>query len=321
MADNVQFLEEGRYLYSVASHEDESDLFRMEMRALFADEPAEDCVITGKNIAPSRSPFIRGKLEVLLVADRPADIAEQVADVVRLEGMTFKISYVCGDRDYDGQRALEKEIGWRVRGKADMRNPERRFGIAFARGRYWFGRYEQSEPVWLRHNDKPQPYSTALGTRVARAVANIAMPDIRPGMRAIDPCCGIGTVLIEAMSMGIDIVGYDLNPLALRGARLNLAHFGMPDVVRRADMTTLEPGAEGPYDAAILDLPYNLCSVLPDEERLAMLRSAHRLARRVVIVTTEAIDDAIAAADLRIADRCVVRKGKFARHIFVCERC
>ena len=39
--------------------------------------------------------------------------------------------------------------------------------------------------------------------------------------------------------MGIDIVGCDINPLAVRGARVNLDHFGMPNVVSIADMRTL----------------------------------------------------------------------------------
>ncbi|MBM7568991.1 TRM11 family SAM-dependent methyltransferase [Paenibacillus sacheonensis] len=315
----MKMIENERYLYPAASHEDEQQLFGMEMRALFGLEADSGCVIIGKNVDPSRSPFLRGRLKVLLTGDTPADIAGQAGNAVRLDGATFKITFVCGDLDYERQLAVEKEIGWAIQGKAEMRRPDRLFGAAYVRGRYWFGEYTASEPLWLKHNAKPQPYSTALGTRLARAATNIAVPVIDEGMRVIDPCCGIGTVLIEAMSMGIDIVGYDLNPLALKGARVNLAHFGMPDVVRRADMTTLEPGEEGPYDAAILDLPYNLCSVLPDEERLAMLRSARRLARRIVIVTTETIDEAIAEAGLRIADRCVVRKGKFERHILCCE--
>ncbi|WP_227872224.1 TRM11 family SAM-dependent methyltransferase [Paenibacillus albus] len=283
-------------------------------------------MISDKNIDPSRSPFIRGKLAIQLIADDAAGIAAQVGEAVALEGRTFKVSFVGSDVpvDFDRQRAIEKEIGWQIVGQAEMRQPDRLFGVAIVDGRYLFGEFEKSEALWLKHNEKPQPYSTALSTRVARAVVNIAAPVITAELRVIDPCCGIGTVLIEALSMGIDIVGYDLNPLALRGARVNLAHFGMPDVVRKADMTQLqlqEPSASGaqPYDAAIIDLPYNLCSVLPSEERLAMLQSARRLAARVVIVTTETIDEDIAAARLAITDRCVVRKGKFERQVIVCR--
>ncbi|WP_256256573.1 TRM11 family methyltransferase [Paenibacillus sp. BC26] len=291
-------------------------------------------MISDKNINPGRSPFIRGKLAVQLLADEPAGIAAQVADAVRLEGDTFKVIFVGGGDeresfDFDRQRAIEKEIGWQIVGTAEMRRPDRLFGVAYAEGRYLFGEYEKSEALWLKYNDKPQPYSTALSTRVARAVVNMAAPTTDE--RVIDPCCGIGTVIIEALSMGISIVGFDNNPLALKGARINLAHFGMPDVVKLADMTTLEPSEfalaadEGEasvgrrtFDSAILDLPYNLCSKLPSAERLAMLRSAGRLAERVIIVTTELIDDDIAEAGFIITDRCIVRKGRFERQVIAC---
>ncbi|WP_090978655.1 TRM11 family methyltransferase [Paenibacillus sp. CF384] len=317
----------------------------MEMRSLFGCNPNNGCVISDKNIDPGRSPFIRGKLTIQLLGDDAAGIAAQVADAVRLDGRTFKVVFVgggdaCESFDFDRQRAIEKEIGWQIVGKAEMRRPDRLFGVAYADGRYLFGEYEKSEALWLKYNDKPQPYSTALSTRVARAVVNIAAPTTKE--RVIDPCCGIGTVIIEALSMGISIVGFDNNPLALKGARINLAHFGMPDVVKLADMTTLEPstlllredggGASGSvgsdgavpinrrvFDSAIIDLPYNLCSKLPSAERLAMLRSAGRLAERVIIVTTELIDDDIAEAGFTITDRCIVRKGKFERQVIACR--
>lgn len=323
MCEDVQNIpNHGAFYYSVSCHEDEQDLCDMEMRSLFGVEPIHGYVISDKNIDPSRSPFIRGKLIIQLTAEEAAGIAAHVGEAVTLEGRTFKVSFVGSDVsvDFDRQRAIEKEIGWQIVGKAEMRQPERLFGIAIADGRCLFGEFVKSEALWLKHNEKPQPYSTALSTRVARAVVNIAAPDIAADLRVIDPCCGIGTVVIEALSMGIDIVGYDLNPLALKGARVNLAHFGMPDVVRRADMTQLQLGTgERPYDAAIIDLPYNLCSKLPSEERLAMLQGACRLAARVVIVTTETIDEDIDEARLKVTDRCVVRKGKFERQVIVCR--
>ncbi|SEO40179.1 TRM11 family methyltransferase [Paenibacillus sp. OV219] len=325
MSENVQNIpSKETSFYAVSCHEDEQDLCGMEMRSLFGSDPRHGCVISDKNINPSRSPFIRGKLAILLTADDSAGIAAQVGEAVALEGRTFKVSFVGSDIpvDFERQRSIEKEIGWRIVGKAEMRQPDRLFGVAIVDGRYLFGEFEKSEALWLKHNEKPQPYSTALSTRVARAVVNIAAPDITAELRVIDPCCGIGTVLIEALSMGIPIVGYDLNPLALKGARVNLAHFGMPDVVRKADMTQLQLGAasgEPPYDAAIIDLPYNLCSKLSSEERLAMLQSARRLAVNVVIVSTETIDEDIAAARLVVTDRCVVRKGKFERQVIACR--
>ena len=143
----------------------------------------------------------------------------------------------------------------------------------------------KNEAVWLHHVKKPHSYSTALGTRVARAVVNIAAPQTE-GVKMIDPCCGIGTVLVEALSMGIDIVGVTAIRLILDGVRENIAHFGFEGDVSLKDINDVS----GSYDVAVIDLPYNLCSVITDDEQLEMLKSARRFAEKVVIVTLEEVD-------------------------------
>lgn len=314
------------YVYTFVCHEEERGLCRMEQRALFGMEPPPYGSVLESKAAldPGRSPFMKRRIAVRYEAEHLGELA-RLAEQIQLDGRTFKVLFVGGEgeRDgngaageitYDEQRAIEREIGQHIRGKAEMKQPERLFGVARAGGRWVLGDCAESEPVWLRHMEKPRNYSTALGTRMARAVANIAVPDPQ-GIRAIDPCCGIGTVLLEACSMGIAIVGCDINPLAVRGARANLAHFGYSADVSVADMRE----ASGTYDVAILDLPYNLCSVLSAEDQLAMLQSARRLAGRAVVIATETIDSVLALAGFEIADRCLARKGGFARQILLCK--
>ena len=141
---------------------------------------------------------------------------------------------------------------------------------------------------------------------------NIAIPD-PTGIKAIDPCCGIGNVLVEALSMGIDIVGSDYNPNILAGTRGNIAHFGYSGEVKYADMREISQH----YDVAIIDLPYNLCSVISPEEQLEMLQSARRFADKVVVVTVEPIDKILIKAGFSIVDRAVVKKGTFTREVIV----
>jgi SAM-dependent methyltransferase len=50
----------------------------------------------------------------------------------------------------------------------------------------------------------------------------------RPGGTVLDPFCGSGTVLLEAMVRGAHGVGVDLNPLALRLAALKCSRLGTP---------------------------------------------------------------------------------------------
>ncbi|TCZ77766.1 RNA methyltransferase [Paenibacillus albiflavus] len=307
--------EPNNYLYIYTCHEEERALCELELRTLFGQSPINHYVISDLKLDPSRSPFIKMRVALQYKAASIEQLVEQ-ANRIDLKGSTFKVIYVETDLkvDYNEQRALEKKVGYQIKGKAEMRTPERLFGIAQIGGQWVLGDCLLSEPKWLFHNEKPQHYSTALSTRVARAVANIAVPDPN-GVKAIDPCCGIGTVLIEALSMGIDIVGYDINPLAVRGARMNLNHFQMPNVVSIGDVRTLI----GDYDAAIIDMPYNLCSVISAEEQLDMLKGVRKLASKAVVVTTETIDNVISEAGFSIQDRCHVSKGRFTRQILVCS--
>jgi len=309
------------YVYTYACHEDEAALCALERRKLFSlqqtGQEQVGYVASSYRLDPSRSPFLKRRMEQWLEGDSLDAITSRLP-AIELEGETFKVSYMPTSEKptYEEQRNIERVVGAAIRGTARMKAPEQMFAITCMEGRWLFGPCVDSEAIWLRHQQKPQNYSTALGTRVARAIVNIAFGRVTDDIRAIDPCCGMGTVLIEALSMGAEIAGVDRNPLAVRGARVNLAHFGYSDhIVSLGDMTELT----GSYDAAIVDMPYNLCSVLPIDEQLAMLRSVRRLARYGVIVTTTPIEQQLDQAAFRITDRCQLHKGSFTRYITVVE--
>ena len=76
---------------------------------------------------------------------------------------------------------------------------------------------------------------------------------------------------------------------------------------------------ENCYDAAIIDLPYNLCSVLGTDELLSMLRAARRWSHSAVIVSTKNRDEQLEAAGFMLKRQAVLRKGAFARLISVVE--
>ncbi|MGG4143957.1 methyltransferase domain-containing protein [Paenibacillus algorifonticola] len=302
-----------RYLYSYSCHEEELKLCRLELSRLLDAPLSNGFVVSEHRVSPSRSPFLKRRVELALSGASLPELLEQLP-LVDMNGATFKVLCTVAEApySYEEQRGLERSVGASLIGAADMREPERLLGITFWQQRYWFGDCEEASAVWLAHRQKPQNYSTALGTRVARAVVNIAAGPDGEALSVIDPCCGMGTVLIEALSMGIAIRGVDRNPLAVRGARVNLAHFGYSkELVSLGDMRELE----GHYDAAIVDLPYNLCSVLPIGEQLDMLESVRRLADLAVIVTTEPIETQLSASGFSLVDRCELHKGAFTRFI------
>lgn len=309
-----------QYLYIFSWQLDEYDFSRLEMRAFFGRNVADNVLVSPVEIQPSRSPFMRERIEIMFSAPTIEEIAEQAA-TLDLGEKTFKITSF-NNTDYSVQPHLSRKergallvtIGMAISAEADMKNADIEYGLVYYEGQYYFGEVMHGEAVWLHHMHKPEMYSTALNTRTARAVANIAAPQ-PDGLRVIDPCCGIGTVLVEAMSMGIAIEGRDMNKRVVWGSRINLRHFGYEPNV---EIGPIEEAGEG-YDVAIIDMPYNLFTHISKELQQSIITHARRIAKRAVIVTIETMDDMVAEAGFTIVDRGVARKGSFERQVLVCE--
>lgn len=309
---------EKKYIYTFVFHEDEHDLCKMEMRAFFGEDSNTNVLVSEIGIDPSRSPFMRDRLEVhsegsledIMEYARTFQVFEDTFKVICLNDVAF------GETDkipHSERRKVERDVGLSIDAEPELDHPDTLFGLVYLNGRWYFGLYTKSESVWRQHKQRPRSYSTALSTRVARAVANIAVPHPE-GIRAIDPCCGIGTVLIEALSMGIDMDGRDINPLAVVGARENLAHFGLNGNVKIGPISDVIE----PYDAAIIDMPYNLVTYITPEDQLDMLKAARSFSGRLVVVSIEEIDDRIEKAGWKITDRCEAKKGSFSRQVLLC---
>jgi len=264
---------------------------------------------------------MKERLEIIYVGDSLDEVSRQVEQydlgestfrVVCLNTTTLDTTIKIGHPE---RRKIEREIGLRINGTPDLvHSPEKSFGIVLLNGKWYFGKHVESESVWFLHQKKPHMYSTALSTRVARAVANIAVPHPE-GIRAIDPCCGIGTVLVEALSMGINIVGRDINPRVVLGSRKNIVHFGLEGNVEIGPIAEVVDN----YDVAIIDMPYNLFTHITPKEQLDILIEARRFSKKIVVVTIETIDHMLEEAGFVIVDRCVAKKGHFIRQVLVCE--
>ena len=96
--------------------------------------------------------------------------------------------------------------------------------------------------------------------------------------------------------MGINMAGRDINPLATKGTRENIAHFGYEGDVITGPIADVMNN----YDVAIIDMPYNIVTYVTREEQLAMLQHARGLAKKLVVVTIEIIDDLIKEAGFEI---------------------
>lgn len=121
----------------------------------------------------------------------------------------------------------------------------------------------------------------ALRPVVAGAMVRLAG---EPRGRLLDPCCGSGTILDEALATGWEAVGSDVDPDAVATARNNVPRAS----VDRADVRHL-PHEDASFDAVVSNLPFGRQFEVEDPARwlgqaLAELARVTRPDGRVVIL-------------------------------------
>ena len=306
----------GSFLYFINYQDNERELCKMEMRCLFNREINEKYFFSDIDINASKSPFIKSKIKIIY-SDESLDRMVRKIKEDNLSYDDFKVSYVKseqGDVQYEDRLEATRKIGFVVNGYPDMHKPRNPLAVTKINGLWIFGEYERNDFKWQKHNDKPYSYSNALGLRMARALVNIAMKDNEEGT-LIDPCCGVGTVVIEALDLGIKVKGCEISKQIAYNARENVEFLGyLRDTIVCYDMHKIKDK----YDSAIIDIPYGLFSPVTLEEQKAIIHTARNICEKMVIVTFEDMEKFIVEAGFSVIDKCVVPKGNFKRQILVC---
>lgn len=306
----------GSFIYFINYQDNERELCKMEMRCLFNREINEKYFFSDIDINASKSPFIKSKIKIIY-SDESLDRMVRKIKEDNLSYDDFKVSYVKseqGDVQYEDRLEATRKIGFVVNGYPDMHKPRNPLAVTKINGLWIFGEYERNDFKWQKHNDKPYSYSNALGLRMARALVNIAMKDNEEGT-LIDPCCGVGTVVIEALDLGIKVKGCEISKQIAYNARENVEFLGyLRDTIVCYDMHKIKDK----YDSAIIDIPYGLFSPVTLEEQKAIIHTARNICEKMVIVTFEDMEKFIVEAGFSVIDKCVVPKGNFKRHILVC---
>lgn len=117
-----------------------------------------------------------------------------------------------------------------------------------------------SEHPLSRRFARPYQRRVALGANVAHAMLRLAARE-RPPQAVLDPCCGTGTILLEAANMfpQARLIGSDSDPRSVIGAGENLAHYKLEErgTTCQADCRELATlAAHGPVDAIVTNPPF-----------------------------------------------------------------
>ncbi len=303
------------YIYNYSPHEKE--LCQMEFRQIFHEEMQSKYYFTNQDFPYQRSVFIKGKLDIMCVSHQFEEIVKDIT-CKNLCYYNFKVIYLKNEITHvNYQESLErcKAIALPIDGSVNMQNPQTVFAITKINNQWIFGIYHD-EMTWGLRYHKPYSYSHSLNVRDARTLVNIAVGN-HEQMSIVDPCCGIGTVVLEALSMGFNIRGYDINRDVSYQARLNLEHFGYdPFLIERKDIHCLKQY----FDVVIMDIPYGVYSPFTYEQQVSLLKATTVITHRLVLVTHICMNDELKKLGYQIVDQCEIVKGQFKRYITLCER-
>ncbi len=306
-----------KYMYIVNFPTFEEELCLLEMRALFGKMPIEKTLFSNIEFNPSNSPFIKTRLDVIYEKDTIEELLVEI-DKDKTIYNNFKLEYVRLNNNnnipYEERLELIKKLSMNIIGTHNFKNPEFNFGVTKVDGKWLFGIDNKNDYKWHTHDNKPCSYSNSLGVKVAKAVVNIANNGLKK-KTIIDPCCGVGTTLVEALDAGYQIEGYEINRHITKNANINLEFYGFDPIVVNDDMHNITKK----YDSSIIDIPYGLFSHTSEEEQQSIINTARRISNKMVIISFEEHDLMIAKAGFKIIDRCIVTKGKFKRFIVVAE--
>jgi tRNA (guanine10-N2)-dimethyltransferase len=285
-------------------------VFLIRNRLLFSDIKAE----------PSYSAFIKKRLDIISFSEDYTTLLNEIKkESICIEG--FKVEYLVFDGDtteYAERLKKLKDIGWSIEGLPDYYTPIKTYGLCYIEGVWYFGVLIKDNFTWHKHKQKPCSYSNSISISIAKALVNIAAKANKE-KKLLDACCGVGTILLEACFAGNNIEGCDINEKICMDARENLSHFNYTATIYHCDIKDISKR----FDAAIIDLPYNLFSSATDNDILHIIKSTGEITDRLVIVSTTDITRLINSAGFRISDYCSVSKSgkrKFARKIWVCEK-
>ncbi len=151
-----------------------------------------------------------------------------------------------------------------------------------------FGQHAQHERLY-KMVERPG----ALKPTVAAAMLRLV--DVQAGQRLLDPCCGSGTILIEAALMGAAVQGGDNDPEAIKATRQNMKDATVQGEVEQWDARVL-PLRDSSNKRIVTNLPWGrqtfvnedlgsfyhqVCAemerIITDDGRIAILTSTPHL--------------------------------------------
>ncbi len=308
------------YLYQFNYPPAHKELWKLETKYLFNERLMAKELITDKDIPIDCSVFIKAKIKIVAF-HQDIEKALEILKDKNVECESFKVIYLKNENthvEYNKTLEVCNLVSKCIKGRIMMKEPDTMIAVTRINNQWYIGYYQHGVPNWKNFANKPYTFSNALDLRLARTVINIACKN-NPNITVVDPCCGMGTVVLEGLALGMNIRGYDISREISYKGRLNVEYFGFePTLIKKSAIADIKEY----YDVAIIDIPYNLYAPITYEEQCDILVQARRICKRFILISYDDMSKELVDAGFEIIDYCGVKKTEFTsfeRKLYVCQ--
>ena len=292
-------------MLAICTRQDLNELVNAECEALTGAKAQPDGAAFCQRIdaIPDSAYIARG---LHLIAQEPT-LAELIESIQKLDlyADKFKIE-VSRLRNSPpvSSRQIIVQIADSLRGFPNLDQPQHSFEVVVRQDGFYFGEViTRCKHTYRLHEHKPYHMSSSLPAQIARALVNLVPT---PSGSILDPCCGTGSILLEAQALGRLAYGCDINPRMVGMSRKNLAHYGYTADIQLMDACECQQQA----DAVVTDLPYGHFQIMEESNIRSILGQCARLAPRGIFVAGKDVSDWLAEAGYTQVEVYQVRKKR-----------
>ncbi|MCS7121492.1 MAG: methyltransferase domain-containing protein [Archaeoglobaceae archaeon] len=156
-----------------------------------------------------------------------------------------------------GSLELEKKFGeilWKRGAKISVSNPKIVFKVYIGK-KFYISKllYVVNKKQFSSRSPNKRPFfmPSVVLPKFARALVNLSCAK----ENMLDPMCGTGSIMIEALLMKIDAVGLDLYEKVAKGCKENLKFYGLKGDVFVGDARCM-PFKDSSFESIVTDYPY-----------------------------------------------------------------
>ncbi len=221
--------------------------------------------------------FVKQGVHLLAQADGLEQLVSHVAEL-GLHQDEFRIEWLHAGSPEDRRWEATIAIADQIKGRPNLNKPRHRFLLVAEAGGMAFGSVVvEASRSYRKHDRKPCHTPSSLPSRLARCLVNLVARDVKS---IVDPCCGTGSILLEAAAIGLQARGGDWNPRMVAMSRQNVDTFGYEIQLGCADATDASDTA----DAVVTDLPYGRGSEISEKVLQQIIAQSRALAPLAVFV-------------------------------------